>query len=290
MRWPRLLLPLLLFVPLAAAAPGSPPRYPVRGRVVTPEGQGVAGATVWFENSRRARQGRESRVSIRTGQNGSFETTLESDAYSVRVEVPEGAEKRYRPTKLPRDIELANAPLDRIEITLDPRRALSGCILGLLPDEEPTVSISQGKNHQESPAGPDGCYRFEDLVPGDWQVEAELGGGEDRRQVRSVAARVTVETGASETPFDLDFGFGRHTLTVQTKGPGRIAVLKLSSRNGGLLLYQAPDKDGSLRVDRLGDGTYDLQVFGEDDQVLARQTLELRSNRELTLDLKPRGR
>jgi len=26
--------------------------------VVTPEGQGVAGATVWFENSRRVRQGR----------------------------------------------------------------------------------------------------------------------------------------------------------------------------------------------------------------------------------------
>lgn len=287
MRTPKLLLLLLSFVLLAAAAPSSPPRYPVRGRVVTPDGQGIAGATVWFENTRRARQGRESRVSVRTGKNGSFETSLESDAYSVRVEVSEEAAKRYRPTKLSQDIELANAPLDRIEITLEPRRALSGCILGLLPAEEPTVSISHGKNHQASPVGPDGCYRFEDLIPGDWQVEAELGGGEDRRQVRSVEARVTVDPGAVETPFDLDFGFGRHTLAIHAEGPDRVNVLRLSSGNGSLLIYQAPDKDGAFRVDRLGDGTYDLRLFGESDQLLARQTIELRSNRDLTIELKP---
>jgi len=285
------LLPLTLLIALLSAAfpsqAAQAPRFPVRGRVVTPDGQGVAEATVWFENSRRARRGRESRVSVRTGKNGAFETSLESDAYSVRVEVPDEAAKRYRPTKLPRDIELANAPLDRIEITLDPRRSLSGCILGLLPDETPTVSISQGKNHQESSIGPDGCYQFEDLVPGDWRIEAELGGGEERRQVRSVEARVTVEPGAGETPFDLDFGFGRHTLTVRTEGAERAGVLKLSSGNGSFLLYGAADKDGSFRVDRLRDGTYDLQLFGEEDQPLVHRTIELRSNQELTLDLKP---
>lgn len=287
MRIPRLLLSLPLFVLLAAAAPGSPPRFPVRGRVVTPDGQGLAGATVWFENTRRARQGRESRVSVRTGPNGSFETSLESDAYSVRVEVPDDAAKRYRPTKLPRDIELANAPLDRIEITLEPRRALSGCILGLLPDEKPTVVISQGKKRQQVSAGPDGCYRFEDLAPGEWRVGATLGCGGENRQVRSVEARVTVEPGAIETPFDVDLGFGRHTLTVRTEVPGRVGILELSTGNGGLFVYQAPDPSGSYRVDRLRDGTYDLQLFSEADQPLVRRTIELRSNQELTLDLKP---
>ena len=283
---PRL-LPLLLFLLLAAAAPSPAPRYPVRGRVVTPEGQGVAGATVWFENSRRVRQGREGRISVRTGPNGSFATFLESDAYSVRVEVPDKDAKRYRPTKLPRDIELANAPLDRIEITLEPRRALSGCILGLLPDEEPTVSISQGKNHQQSTVGPDGCYRFEDLLPGEWRVGATLSGGGENGQVRSAEARVTVEPGVTETPFDLDLGFGRHTLTVRTEGPGRTGILELISEKGGLFLYLAPDPSGSYRVDRLRDGTYDLQLFSEEDQPLVHRTIELRSNQELTFDRKP---
>jgi len=92
-----------------------------------------------------------------------------------------------------------------------------------------------------------------------------------------------IQPTAVDTPFDLDFGFGRHTLTVRTEGPNRVRVLKLSSRNGGLLLYQAPDEDGSFRVDRLGDGTYDLQAFGEYDRILAQQTIELRSNQEVTI-------
>ncbi len=266
-------------------------RFPVRGRVFGPEGEGIAGAWVVFSGAGYFSD------QVSTQADGSFEILLENGSYEVSANAPyrqyASAEDYWsigRPS-----ITVAEAPLEGIDFHLKRGVALHGCIPGLLPGDQPVISASRQGTTWSTRIAADGCYRFTNLEPGDWSVTARLDthcrgclpmiwDGNDRR----IQSHVTVAPGDSETVLDLDLALGDRTLTVRLPGadkPGELCLRLLFPDGGALIDRACQGGDGAFRVPRLQAGGYQIQIMDRKDQILLKRSVELTSDEEMVVEI-----
>ena len=234
-------------------------RFPVRGRVFGPEGEGIAGA--WFGFSGAGYFSDQ----VHTQEDGSFEMLLENGSYEVSANAP------YRPNAPTEDhwsvhlppITVADAPLEGIDVHLKKGVALHGCIPGLLPGDQPGILASHQGTTWMTRIEADGCYRFKNLEPGDWSITVGL----DTRcrgclqmfrdgNERQIQSHVTVAPEASDTALDLDLALGDRTLTVRPAGADKPGDLCFESP---LPRWSNPCR---LRVSRKGWGVPRPAVTG----------------------------
>ena len=165
-----------------------PPLFEVSGRVLDPEGQPVADAT----------------VRLFTGGSGGWGYSRPDGSF--RIEVEEGAyrgfalKQGYLSARLEEPVQVEGGPVEGLELVLGRGAALRGHILGLEPGERarevwaegPDGAIRLGELDQEAQ------YAVFGLVPGEWKVKASFEG-------REAASRITVEEGQEEAFLDLEF-------------------------------------------------------------------------------------
>jgi protocatechuate 3,4-dioxygenase beta subunit len=266
-------------------------QFPVRGRVFGPDGEGIAGAWVAFSGAGYFSD------SVDTQEDGSFEILLENGSYEFKAGAPSGPNA---PTgdhwfiSLP-PITVADAPLEGIDIHLKKGVALHGCIPGLLPGEHPGILASHQGTTWAPEIGADGCYRLQNLEPGDWLITARLQTGclsclpmfRDGND-RKIERHVTVAPDASETALDLDLALGDRTLTVRPAGadkPGELYLRLLFPDGGALVEYAGQGRDGAFHVPRLRAGDYQIQIMDRKDQVLLKRSVELTSDQEMVVEV-----
>lgn len=168
-----------------------PPVFEVSGRVLDPDGQPVADATVRLFTGGRAGTGGWAF----TRSNGSFRIEVEEGAYRGFA-LKEG----YLSARLEEPVQVEAGPVEGLELMLGRGTALRGRILGLEPGERareiwaegPGGAIRLGELDQEAQ------YAVFGLVPGEWKVKASFEG-------REAAARLTIDEGQEEAFVDLAF-------------------------------------------------------------------------------------
>jgi hypothetical protein len=266
-------------------------RFPVRGRVFGPDGEGIAGAWVQFSGAGYFSD------SVDTQADGSFEILLENGSYEVSANAP------YRPNAPAEDhwflslppITVADAPLEGIDVHLKKGVGLHGCIPGLLPGDQPIINASHEGTNWSPGIGADGCYRFTNLEPGDWSITARLdtrcrgclfmpSDGNDRQ----IQSHITLVPEASETALDLDLALGDRTLTVRPAGadkPGELCLRLLFPEGGPLVDQACQGRDGAFRVPRLRAGDYQIQIMDRKGQVLLNRSVELTSDQEIVVEV-----
>lgn len=266
-------------------------RFPVRGRVFGPEGEGIAGAWLHFSGANYFSD------QVSTQADGSFEILLENGSYEVSANAPSGPHAPagdHWSISLP-SITVADAPLEGIDVHLKKGVALHGCIPGLLPGDQPIINASHEGTNWSPGIGADGCYRFTNLEPGDWSITARLDtrcrgclqmfrDGNDRQ----IQSHVTVAPEASETALDLDLALGDRTLTVRPAGadkPGELCLRLLFPEGGPLVDQACQGRDGAFRVPRLRAGDYRIQIMDGKGQVLLNRSVELTSDQEMVVEV-----
>lgn len=266
-------------------------RFPVRGRVSGPGGEGITTAWVSFGRSDYFRE------NVRTQEDGSFEILLENGSYTVSVNGPDESGEGFRQIFLPQPVMVADAPLEGIEVHLKKGLALHGCIPGLLPGEHPVVVASYQNTTWTYPTKADGCYRFKDLEPGDWSVTTQLHPGDPlsnlRGKTRQIQSHITLAPGDPETVLDLDLDLGDRTLTVRPAGPekqGGLSLRLLFADGGTLINDLSPEQDGAFHIDRLREGSYRIQIKDDKGEVLMNEPVELTSDREMVVEIQGSGK
>jgi len=253
-----------------------PDRFPVGGRVLGPDGEGVAGARIRIDVDE-----------IRSREDGSFEIQLMNGSYEITAMGPGDAAGGLAEARLPQPVVVEDAPVEGIEVQLSKGLVLQGCIPGLLPGETPSIQVSNGKTGHIPVIGPDGCYRVSDLGPGDWTLTAELRdvypGGEEREIERLLALSPDVP----ETTLDLDFSLGSRTLTVHPAGagkPGDLSMKLLLPDGTSLIESMAPGEDGAFHVGRLREGSYRVQIRDDQGQLRLDEPTDLSTDRDLVVE------
>jgi Carboxypeptidase regulatory-like domain len=263
-----------------------PDRFPVRGRVSGPGGEGITGVSVSFRES----DSDSFSGDVRTQADGSFEILLENGSYTVRADGPDESGEGFFSIPLPQPVIVVDAPMEGIEIHFQKGDlALHGCIPGLLPSDQAWVEASYQNTTRRYEIKADGCYRFQDLEPGDWSVSARVIDHTDHTFVpgclsgggRQIHRHITLAPGAPETVLDLDLALGNRTLTVHLSG----------GENLGRLFLKLPFADGETLIEpceafgRLREGSYRIQVVNGQGQVLVDEPVEVTSDREVTINL-----
>jgi len=175
------------------------------------------------------------------------------------------------------------------------RLALHGCIPGLLPSEHLVVIASHQTTTWGDPIKADGCYRFQDLEPGDYSVSAHLI-NTDHVNVpgclfergRQIQRHIKLAPGDPEAVLDLDLALGNRTLTVHPTGAEQLGrlFLRLPSADGETLIESfCREQDGTLHIGRLREGSYRLQIMNLQGQVLMDKPVEVTSDPETVVEI-----
>jgi Carboxypeptidase regulatory-like domain len=262
-----------------------PNRFPVRGRVSGPGGKGITSASVSFRES----DSDSFSGGVGTQADGSFEILLENGSYTVSADGPDESGEGSFSILLPQPVIVVDVPAEGIEIHLEKGLlALHGCIPGLLPSDQAWVEASYQNTTRRYPIKADGCYRFQDLEPGDWSVSARVINHTDHTFLpgclpgfRQIHHHITLAPGAPETVLDLDLALGNGTLTVDYAG----------AENLGRLSLRLPFADGETLIEpscqgyRLREGSYRIQVVNGQGQALVDEPVEVTSDRETVVEI-----
>jgi len=255
-----------------------PDRFWVSGRVLGPDGEGIAGARIRFDNDE-----------IRSGADGSFEILLANGSYEISAMGPDDAAGDLAATWLPQPVVVADAPVDGIEIEMRKGLVLRGCIPGLLPSERPWILVSNGKTGRNPLTGPGGCYRVSDLGPGDWTITARLSDVYPGGESREIERRLTLSPEAPETELDFDFFLGSRSLTVRLAGAGKSRSpfsMKLLRADGATVTdFIAPGEDGAFHIGRLREGSYQILIFDEQGSIQVDDLVDLSRDRDLAVEV-----
>jgi hypothetical protein len=181
----------------ATVAPGAataldltfPPTRRVSGWVVDADGQPVVCDTVMIARK------------VPCHGDGTFDAEAVDGSYAIDVSVG-GRERIHEPLR----VEVAGAPVDRIEVRLLAEVTVVGRILGLQAGEVPESIKAEriGEDDDNSfafgKADQDGGYRIE-VLPGDWTIEASRGN-------RTATRRLHIPTDVTQVAADLTFTAG----------------------------------------------------------------------------------
>jgi len=240
-----------------------PPVHRVSGWVVDGDGRPVACDEVEL-----------SRVRVPCGGDGTFAIEAEDGKYYPSV-FAGGRVQEHEPLT----IEVAGAPLDKVEIRLIAGVTVTGRILGLQPGE-----IADGIQAQPTGAGhyssgtpdQDGGYRMEAL-PGDWKLNAHF-------KTMTAERRLHIPAGATRIEADITFTTGPYELAGRA---GEEAILALAGPYGVTVTSSLPSKGGRFLFSRLAAGTYTLRTLRSNGSVIREQTVEIPApeGSELVVDL-----
>lgn len=265
----------------------------VSGRVLGPGGEGIAGARVWFGRDQPEDEHPYSYDvhETRSREDGSFEILLVNGSYEVGALGPEGPDDAaggLAEVRLPQPVVVADAPVDGIEIPMQRRLVLRGCVPGLLPDEAPSILITKGNIGRAPQTGPDGCYQVSDLSPGEWRINARLAGASPGAAGREIERRVTLSPDVPETRLDLDFSLGDRTLTIHPTGAGTSGDLymNLLLPDGTNALNETivPGQDGAFHISQLREGSYRIQISNT-GKIRVDETVDLSTDREIVVEM-----
>lgn len=224
------------------------PRPIVRGRVIGPDGEPIAGAVVSSVLDKRTT----------TLADGTFE--LELDQEEVEA-LEEGTWLEARKAGYAGGTaEGLKPPVEGVEIRLIPGITLTGRLLGLEPEEMARAKVEDSRRLRESGVDAGGRYKLADLPPSTLSVKATASG-------RSVEEEVTLPAGAREITLDLTF-----PPTSEVRGrvlspdgqPVADAAVAFDPPIGiiaGRRVRTEPDGSYSIRLE---DGTYTAYVWAED--------------------------
>jgi protocatechuate 3,4-dioxygenase beta subunit len=263
-----------------------PARVEVQGTVLAPDGTPVHGAAVTLHNIDKEALtcGEPFAPTARSSPEGTFWIEAPEGRYAVLADA-EG----YAPLVQEEPLTVAARPVEGLEIRLESGRSLSGRLLGLHPGEAASASVSAtaGSLSRHGQVFADGTYRFDDLGPGDWSVGAivSLSGSRVERQ-----GRVKLEPGQAAATLDLEI-LGELSFSVRFASGDEPVLLKMS--------LARPDAEGESietatvvlnnedfhRFSRLPAGRYRLRIEDDGHHRDLERTIDLSSDRELTIDL-----
>jgi hypothetical protein len=178
--------------------------------------------------------------------------------------------------------------MEGLEIRLKSRIALGGRLLGLSPEEiaHASVTASMGRIESTARIAADGSYRFDDLGPGDWSVEAEVdaGGAWPRRR----SSQVNLKPGEAAPTLDLDL-MGTSSLTLRFAGvEGDLdyqALLLQQEAGEKVVESHGKESDPILRFTRLPAGRYQLRIKDYRHDRTIELPVVLTADQEMVIDL-----
>jgi len=250
----------------------------VAGRVLDVEGRAVVGAIARLVPAGRFMGGPETKTQL----DGSFTMPGVQDGdYRLWVEA-----RGYAASAGKQQVTVAGQPVEGLEVELDPGAVLSGRVTGLEPEEFVNVGV---RAEGESFGGFDshnvdyeGNYRIENLLPGNYDVVAELA-----RSGKQAKGQVTVEPGASQARLDLQFGTGL-TLSgraVQGDKPIAGATVYVDGLDIDHSGWNETDHDGLFSIEGLEAGSYEVHLRHWQTGLAYDKTVELATSREVVLEV-----
>lgn len=181
-------------------------------------------------------------------------------------------------------IEVARAPVDGLEVLLRTGAVVEGRILGLAFEELARVSVRARAEERAMRTGEvdyEGRYRIEGLAADDWTVEASVGGG--RRQAR---ARVSLEPGVPALTRDLEFGgFALDGRVLYLDEPQPETSVTLHGYDFPVRRAVRTDFEGRFRIEDLRAGRYWLDLANHRRQLVHKEDLTLRGDREVAIEI-----
>jgi len=243
----------------------------VSGRVVDDSGVPVAGAQVWMAGPPSLRP-----LSVLSQSDGTFRFTGVADGtYQASV-----SKEGFAPAaRVPVTVE--GSSLTGIELRLTRGGAIAGRITGVELSELARVQVlARGRG---MPTGgrvePDGSYRIEHLQEGEWRVRAELPGTSLYAEKMAL-----LEPGVSEVRIDLDLERG-FELSVRVRRNGATVPGEPVFLDGPQRTFGETDADGRFRFQGLSAGTYRVQLGDRSSGPRHEETVDLQSDREITINL-----
>ena len=250
--------------------------WPVSGRVVKDDGTPIAGARVQLRL--RERRGRREYQAM-SGDDGSFYLeAVASGGYDAEVE-----KAGYARTEMENAVEVADGPVDDVELRLRPGASIVGRILGLDFEDLAAVQVrAQRAGRPSQPATLDyqGGYAIHDLGPGDWLVEGWLRGGSRQTEVR-----VAIPPGTRKVTRDLEFGRGLSLSGQVFYDEAPLAGTDVSVRGYSVAVRRSvvTDYRGAFVVEDLEPGRYRVDVSNARELVLHNRDVELLDDREVVI-------
>lgn len=249
--------------------------HEITGRVQDAFGEPLPGALLTLFppgralGGRRATAGPEGSFAFRGVRPGEYSLRGEKEGYAAAEEV----------------VSAVSGSVQGVELRLGEGGAVVGRIHGLELDDLSrvrVVAVGPGSSFQMGRVVHDGSFRIDSLAPGSWQVIASLLGSG-----RQAEGSVTLESGALEAWLDLEFGAGWVVSGAVLQGgrpvSGRaITVVGMDVSDGGMV---DTDQRGRFRIEGLATGTYEVEVLGLDGSVQHSRTVEIDSDREVSLEI-----
>lgn len=223
-------------------------RQAIRGRVVGPDGSGIAGALVTA-----APEGRDDAPppTTRSGASGAFVLELPEGTYRLSAR-----RDGHARGEMAEALQVAGSPHDGLEIRLTRGGAVTGRVVGLPPEALARVKVHtrDGDREVTGTVDPRGGYRLEGLAPGSFVVTALAG-------QRLVEGDVVLSPGDAEVSLDLAFP-PTSPVSGRVVGPAgepvpRAAVELRSST--GMIRQAFTLSDGTFSAD-LEPGEYGVSV------------------------------
>jgi len=249
--------------------------FAVSGLVTDIAGNPIGGADLRLVTAGRSWGGPATQSSM----DGTFRFPgVQDGEYAVRTEASgfAGSTGEERVT-------VAGAPVDGVEIRLDPGGTIVGKVSGLAPERFAEVAVSaDGSSMFGGGAGVDreGNYFLEHVRAGTHSVVAELSGS-----ARQARCQATLEAGATETRCDLVFESGITLSGRALQGERPVAGASLFA-NGQDLRHTGmteTDNEGRFSMEGLEPGTYDLRLQDWRTGLTHDETVSLATSREITL-------
>ncbi|MEM9598701.1 MAG: carboxypeptidase regulatory-like domain-containing protein, partial [Acidobacteriota bacterium] len=252
----------------------------IRGVVVDGVGEPVPGA--WIQ-LRGASMENPRHQDLRTDGAGAFELgPLAEGRYVVELDKP-GYSGRPRTT----EVDLEGAAVEDLRLTMVAGAVVRGRILGLDEDRLAEVSVeadAPGERSRHGRVDYRGSFEIRDLAPGPWRLRASLPGG--GRQAR---ARLTLPPGLGEAEVDLVFDRGLRLDGRVLEDGEPVPGASVTLRGLGLAVDRTvtTDRDGAFQLQDLSAGRYAVEMVHARRHLVHNQALELVSDRQLDIDLRP---
>ncbi len=247
--------------------------FRVSGRILGPEGQPLAGATL------RLRGERTRGLHARSDGEGSFRfESVDEGTYTLIGEHPDHAQGQQE------GIQVSDTDISGLELRLDGGASIRGRVLGVAFDDLAELAIQATGSGGRSTGTVDfeGSYHIDNLAPSDYFVTARLPGSG-----RQVTEKITVEVGAREVALDLDFGQGL-TLSgriLHGRSPVTGANVQASGLNVARRGETTSDQEGSFRIENLERGRYRVTVQDFNTGLHHSEEVELETDQEVELRL-----